>query len=230
MDEAKNKFQKHDENRAAHRNSTQGVTRADAVAVREKIREKWTGHGQENQWRNGGLLLDEKTIAAKNAALAARGKSTLPPAVTTMTPKSMEAIVERWSQETNFYASQFNMASLINRLHRDVEAGLPFSCEMLNNCAEWLRSNNHLEQPPTTVRKRREIISSATPTLYEFTTVEEQALLDEQQTAKAIADRAREDQANRNLPLDQLRRKTQKVRGTISGESYRRGIGESFQG
>jgi hypothetical protein len=220
--DAMNKFQKADEARAAKRRQSHGVTKAEAVAARDKVREQWTSHGHsENQGRNGGLLLDVKTLEAKNAAQADRRKITTPPALTTMTEKSMTAIVERWAQETNFYASQFNMTSLVNRLRRDVDAGVPFSYEMLSASCEWLKKNNHVEQPPTTVRKRGEIVSSAVPTLYEYVTADEQAAINADDIEKAAQARQREDAANRTLSLEELRQKADAARGTISREAIR---------
>ena len=220
--EAMNKFQRNDQVRAEKRKQSNGVSRADAVAARDKVREQWTSHGHsENQGRNGGLLLDAKTLEAKNAALADRQKSPTPPPLTTMTEKSMTAIVERWAQETNFYASQFNMTSLLNRLRRDVDAGVPFSYEMLNASAEYLKKHNHIELPTSTVRKRGEIVSSAVPTLYEYITADEQAGIDADNIEKAAQARQREDAANRSLSLEQLRQKANAARGTISRESIR---------
>jgi hypothetical protein len=219
-----NKFQRNDQARAEKRKQSQGVSRPDAVAARDKIRERWTGHGHsEDQVRSGGLLLDAKTLEAKSAALADRRKTTTPPALTTMTHKSMTAIVERWAQETNFYASQFNMDSLHNRLLHDVDAGIPFSYEMLNTCAEFLKKNNYLEKPPGTVRRRGEIVSSAVPTVYEYVTAEEQAAINANDIEKAAQDRKREDTENRNLPLARLRQKARVSRGNHSSEPIWKG-------
>lgn len=217
-----NRFQKADEARAAKRRQSHGVTKAEAVAARDAVRQRWTSHGHsEDQGRNGGLLLDAKTLKAKNAALAERQKSPTPPALTRMTDKSMTAIVERWAQETNFYASQFNMTSLLNRLRRDVDAGVPFSYEMLNANCEWLKKHNHIEAPPTTVRLRGEIVSSAVPTLYEYVTADEQAAINADDIEKAAQARQREDAANRSLSIEELRQKANAARGTISREAIR---------
>jgi hypothetical protein len=66
MQEAKNKFQRNDEKRAEQRNAAHGVTRSEAVSRRDKAREQWT-HSHSNN-HHGGLLLDEATLAAKDAA------------------------------------------------------------------------------------------------------------------------------------------------------------------
>ena len=96
MEEAKNRFQKNDLKRASQRNAAHSVSRADAVAARDKVREKWTGHGHsENQARSGGLLLDPKTIEARNAAVAARQQTEAAPAQQ-MTASTLKAVTRDW--------------------------------------------------------------------------------------------------------------------------------------
>jgi hypothetical protein len=212
-----NRFQKHDAKRAADRAATT-ISRSDAVASREKRRESWTQHGRGQA--GGGLLLDQRVLSAKAAAIAERSKTTNT-APTVMTGRSIAAIVEHWAQQTGFYSSEFNQVSLRNRLREQVDAGVSFSYEMLSETADWLRRNNHLEQPPNTVRKRGEIVTSAVPTLYEYIPADEQALIDDEQAARAIKTRAKEDSENKNLSLDELRRRVAAGRGVISRESIR---------
>jgi hypothetical protein len=138
-----------------------------------------------------------------------------------MTEKSLDAIIRTWASDTGFFASEFNLTSLRNRLRYDVDSGVAFSYEMLNANAEWLRRNNFLEQPPSTVRRRGEIVSSSIPKLFEYVSDEEQAQIDTDQAAKAAAERKREDAENRNLSLDELRKKARAARGVINGETIR---------
>lgn len=216
MIETKNKFQKHHETRAANRVALNRLNRAEAAAKQAKNREAWTQPTRQTF----GLLLDSKTLAAKAAALADRNKE-IGTALTVMSEKSIEAIVQRWAQETNFYSSDFNNLSLKNRLREQVDDGQPFSYELLNETADWLRRNNHLEQAPKTVRKRGEIVSSAVPTLYEYIPADEQAAIDAELAAKEVENRAKEDAVNKSLPLDELRRRVAAGRGVISRDSIR---------
>jgi hypothetical protein len=218
MNETTNKFQRHDAKRSAQRNAAHGISRADALETRDKRNQAWTSHGRTQP---GGLILDQKTLAAKkSAALAGRNKPSDTPS-TVMTERSIAAIVERWAQETGFYDSQFNSLSLRNRLRELVDAGFAFSYELLTETSDWLRRNNHLEQPPKTIRKRGEVVSSAVPTLYEYIPADEQAAIDEDLAAKAVESRTKEDAANKQLPLDELRRRAAAARGVISRENIR---------
>jgi hypothetical protein len=218
MNEAMNRFDRNNAKRATQRRDSHGISHADAVTARDKQRESWTQHGRGNP--GGGLLLDQRALSAKAAAIAERKKATNA-TLTVMTNRSIAAIVERWVQETGFYSSEFNQVSLRNRLRQQVDAGIPFSYELLAETSDWLSRNNYLEQPPKTIRKRGEIVSSAVPTLYEYTTPEEQSAIDAERAAKAIEDRVNEDAANKNMPLDELRRRVAVGRGVISRESIR---------
>jgi len=217
-----NRFQRNDQKRAAQRNATQGVSRADAVAARDKVREQWTGHGQKDQARSGGLLLDPKTLEARNAAVAAR-QQTEPAPVQQMSAATLESITRDWlGRNPSFHNSEFNRVSMRNFLQKNVnENRLTPSVEMLDVAFEWLTKNNHLEKPPGTVRRRGEMVSSAVVKLFEYTSPEAQAVIDEQQEAKAISSRKREDAENRSLSLDQLRLKARDARGIVSRENLR---------
>jgi hypothetical protein len=225
MSENLNKFQRNGQARAEKRKKSHGVSRADAVAARDKVREQWTGHGQKDQARSGGLLLDAKTIEARNAAVAAR-QQTEPAPAQQMSVATLEAVTRDWlSRNPGFHNSEFNRLSVRNFLQKNInENRLTPSVEMLDVAFEWLTKNNHLEKAPGTSRRRGEVVSSATPTLFEYTTPEA-ADIDQEQEANAIADRAREDTENRSLTFDQLRQKARSARGTISREAIR-----SFQG
>lgn len=216
MNEAVNKFQRHDAKRSAERVAST-ISRDDAVAARDKRRESWTQHGRGQA--GGGLLLDQRVLSAKAAAIAERNKPHAQ--ATVMTDRSIQAIVERWAEQVGFYSSEFNKVSLRNRLREQVDAGIPFSYELLDQTNDFLRRNNHLEQPPTAIRKRGEVVSSAVPKLYEYVPADEQAVIDEEQAKKAIEARAKEDAENKNLPMDELRKRVAAGRGVISRESIR---------
>jgi hypothetical protein len=217
-----NKFQRNDQVRAEKRKQSHGVSRADAVAARDKVREHWTGHGRPENQTRGGLLLDQKTLAAQNDFAASR-KPTEPVPVQQMSAATLESITRDWlSRNPGFYNSEFNRTSMRNFLQKNInENCLSPGVEMLDAAFEWLTKNNHLEKAPGTVRRRGEVVSSAVVTLFEYTPPEVQAARDQEQAAGAIERRAQEDAANRNLPLDQLRQKANAARGTISRESIR---------
>jgi hypothetical protein len=218
MNEATNRFQRLDAKRSAARNATHGVSRADAEERRDKRHEAWVSPTRSQP--QGGLLLDQKTLAAKAAAIAARNKPS-DVAPTAMTERSLVAVVERWAEETGFYASQFNSLSLRNRLRELVDSGFAFSYELLAETEAWLRQRNHLEQPPKTIRKRGEIVSSAVPVLYVYVPAEEQAVIDAELAAKAAENRTKEDAINKNLSLEELRRRVVADRGVVSRETIR---------
>jgi hypothetical protein len=215
MNENLNRFQRNEAIRAAQRTSTHGLSRAEAEARRDKQHTSWTQHGRTQA--PGSLILDQRTLAAKAAAIADRNRPASA-APTVMTEKSIAAIVERWVQETGFYASEFNSLSLNHRLREQVDAGASFSYELLNEAHEFLRRNNHLEKPATTVRKRGEIVGAAVPVLYLYVPLAEQQAIDADRAAKAVDDRANEDAENRNLSFDDLRRRVAAERGIISRE------------
>jgi hypothetical protein len=217
-----NKFQRNDQVRAEKRKKSNGVSRAAAVAARDKVREQWTGHNRPDSQTRGGLLLDSKTLAAQNDFTASR-KPTVPTTVQQMSTATLESITRDWlSRNPGFYNSEFNRTSMRNFLQKNInENRLTPSVEMLDAAFEWLTKNNHMEKAPGTVRRRGEVVSSAVVTLFEYTPPEVQAALDQEQAARAIDQRAKEDAANRNLPLDQLKAKANAARGIISRESIR---------
>jgi hypothetical protein len=219
--ETMNRFQRNDQIRAEKRKQHHGLSAKDAVAVRDKKREEWTGHNRpENQ--RGGLLLDPKTLAAKNDFTASR-KPTEPAPVQQMSAATLESITRDWlSRNPGFYNSEFNRVSMRNFLQKNInENRLTPSVEMLDVAFEWLTKNNHIEKAPGTVRRRGEVVSSAVVTLFEYTPPEVQAALDQKQAARAIEQRAKEDATNRNLSIEELRQKAHAARGTISRESIR---------
>jgi hypothetical protein len=217
-----NRFQRNDAVRAEKRKQQHGLSAKDAVAIRDKKREEWTSHGRSPNQTRGGLLLDEKTLAAQNDFSASR-KPTEPAPAQQMSAATLESITRDWlSRNPGFHNSEFNRVSMRNFLQKNInENRLTASVEMLDVAFEWLTKNNHLEKAPGTVRRRGEVVSSAVVTLFEYTPPEVQAALAQEQAARAIDQRAEEDAANRNLPLDQLRRKANAARGTISRESIR---------
>jgi len=215
MNEGMNRFDRNNAKRAAQRAASHPLNRKDAAAEQAKKREAWTRPTRQSF----GLLLDPKTLAAKSAAIAERNAPTAPATSTALTVRSVEAVVQRWVEDTNFYTSKFNNLSLNNRLRERVDAGVPFSHELLTESADWLRRNNHLEQPPNTVRKRGEAVSFAVPTLYSYIPAEEQAVINADLAAKAVENRAKEDAANKTLPLDELRRRVAAGRGVVSRAS-----------
>ena len=219
--DAMNKFQKAAEARAAKRRQSHGVSRADAVAARDKVREQWTSHNRPDNQTRGGLLLDPKTLAAQ-ADFAASRKPTEPAPAQQMSAATLESITRDWLSRTPaFHNSKFNRVSMRNFLQRNIDENrLTPSVEMLDVAFEWLTKNNHLEQAPTP-RKRGEIVRSAVPTLYEYVTADEQAAIDADDIEKAAQDRQREDAANRTLSLEELRQKANAARGTISREAIR---------
>jgi hypothetical protein len=217
MNETMNRFDRNNAKRAAQRAASHPLNRKDAAAEQAKNREAWTRPTRQSF----GLRLDQRTLSAKAAAIAERNTPTAPATSTALTVRSVEAVVQRWVEDTNFYTSEFNNLSLNNRLRERVDAGVPFSYELLTESADWLRRNNHLEQPPNTVRKRGEAVSFAVPTLYAYIPAEEQAAINADLAAKAVENRAKEDAQNASLPLEELRRRVNAGRGEVSRESLR---------
>jgi hypothetical protein len=168
--ETMNRFQRHDQARAEKRKQSHGVTKAEAVAARDQVRQQWTSHGRSPNQTRGGLLLDEKTLAAQADFTASR-KPTEPAPVQPMSTATLESITRDWlSRNPGFYNSEFNRVSMRNSLQKNVNEGrLTPSVEMLDLAFEWLTKNNHLEKAPGTARKRGEIVSSALVTLFEYT-------------------------------------------------------------
>jgi hypothetical protein len=140
-----------------------------------------------------------------------------------MTGATLEAVTRDWlSRNPGFYNSDFNRTSMRNFLQKNInENRVVPGVEMLDVAFEWLTQNNHLEKAPGTVRRRGEVVSSAVVKLFEYTSPESQAALDQEQAARAVADRDREDKVNRSLSLDSLRRKANAARGVVSRESIR---------
>jgi hypothetical protein len=215
--DAMNKFQKADEARAAKRRQSHGVTRAEAVAARDKVREQWTSHNRPDNQTRGGLLLDSKTLAAQ-AEFAASRKTTESAPAQQMSAATLESITRDWlSRNPAFYNSEFNRVSMRNFLQKNInENRLTPSVEMLGVAFEWLTKNNHLEKPLGAPRKRGEVVSGAAPTLFRYTPPEEVAAQEEERLANRIEARKREDAANKNLSLAELREKARHERGVLS--------------
>jgi hypothetical protein len=216
-----NKFQKADEARAAKRRQSHGVSRAEAVAARDKVREQWTSHNRPDNQTRGGLLLDSKTLAAQAEFTASR-KTTEPAPAQQMSAATLESITRDWlSRNPGFHNSDFNRTSMRNFLQKNInENRLTASVEMLDVAFEWLTRNNHLEKAPTP-RKRGEVVSSAIPTVFQYTPPEEVAAQEQERLANQIEARKREDATNRSLSLQELRQKANAARGTISREAIR---------
>ena len=165
--------------------------------------------------------MDEKTLAAQNDFTASR-KPIEPVSIQQMSAATLESITRDWlSRNHGFYNSEFNRVSMRNFLQRNInENRLTPSVEMLDVAFEWLTKNNHLEKAPTP-RKRGEIVSSALPTVFQYTPPAEVATQEQEQLANQIEARQREDAANRSLSLVELRQKANAARGTISREIIR---------
>ena len=212
-----NRFQRNDQVRAEKRKQSHGLSAKDAVAVRDKKREEWTGHNRPENQTRGGLLLDSRTIEARNTAIAAR-QQTEPAPLQQMSAATLESITRDWmSRNPGFYNSEFNRVSMRNFLQKNInENRLTPSVEMLDLALEWLTKNNHLEKAPGAPRKRDEVVSSAAPTLFQYTPPEEVAAQEQERLANQIEARKREDAANKNLSLAELREKARHERGVLN--------------
>jgi hypothetical protein len=215
--EAMNRFQRNDQVRAEKRKQQHGLSAKDAAAIRDKKREEWTSHNRPENQTRGGLLLDLKTLAAQ-AEFAASRKPTEPAPAQQMSAATLESITRDWlSRNPGFYNSDFNRVSMRNFLQKNInENRLAPSVEMLDVAFEWLTKNNHLEKPPGAPRKRGEVVSSAAPTLFQYTPPEEVAAQEQERLANQIEARKREDAANKNLSLAELREKARRERGVLN--------------
>jgi hypothetical protein len=215
--ETMNRFQRNDQVRAEKRKQSHGLSAKDAVAIRDKKREEWTSHGRSSNQTRGGLLLDEKTLAAQNDFTTSR-KPTEPAPVQQMSAATLESITRDWlSRNPGFYNSHFNRTSMKNFLQKNInENRLSPGVEMLDVAFGWLTKNNHLEKAPGTVRRRGEVVSSAAPVLFQYDPPEVQAAREEERLANQIEARKREDAANKNLSLAELREKARHERGVLS--------------
>jgi hypothetical protein len=112
--EAQNKFAKHDAARAAQRKARHGVSRAESTAESERRHATWVSPTRSQP--QGGLILDQKTLAAKAAALNQR-KMEPEPTTTQLPASTINAIVEFWLyRNPTFYNSPFNGESMKNFL------------------------------------------------------------------------------------------------------------------
>jgi hypothetical protein len=212
-----NRFQRNDVIRAEKRKQSHGLSAKDAVAIRDKKREEWTSHGRSPNQTRGGLLLDDKTLAAQNDFTASR-KPTEPAPAQQMSAATLESITRDWlSRNPGFYNSEFNRTSMRNFLHKNInENRLTPGAEMLDVALEWLTKNNHLERAPGAPRKRGEVVGSAAPTLFQYTPPEEVAAQEQERLANQIEARKREDAANKNLSFAELRKKARHERGVLN--------------
>ena len=175
-DDRKNRFQRHDENRATALRQQATDKAAQHAARVEQDKTVWHGSSRvENHV--GGTLLDEKTAAAKRdrdydlAAGAAARTSPVQP----LSPATMESITRDWlAQRPQFYNSEFNRRSMVNFCRKNVEEnGVLLGFELLDAAFEWLLANNHLERDPAIPRKRGDVTSAAAPTIFQYVPAEE---------------------------------------------------------
>jgi hypothetical protein len=201
MNEATNRFQRLDAKRAAARNATHGVSRADAEERRDRRHATWVSPTRSQP--QGSLILDQKTLAAKAAALNQRQ---MEPEPTTAQPpaSTINAIVEFWLyRNPTFFNSPFNGESMKNFLAKAWhERGVAPSIELMDAGFAWLRANGHLETDPRQVEE-----------------------LEQKNASEAVEKRKREDAFNRTLSLDELRSRAQTGRGAVSRDALLR-----FQG
>jgi len=227
MNEATNRFQRLDAKRAAARNATHGVSRADAEERRDKRREAWASPTRSQP--QGGLILDQKTLAAKSAALAAmREASAEGLRQTAQVPEStINAVVEAWLRRNpSFYNSDFNATSMKNFcLKAWNERSVAPCLELLDSAFAWLQANGHLESDPQTSRKRGDVARASAPRIFEYATPEQVEELEQKNASEAVEKRKREDAFNRTLSLDELRSRAQTGRGAVSRDALLR-----FQG
>ena len=222
--EAQNKFAKHDAARATQRKARHGVSRADSTAESERRHATWVSPTRSQP--QGGLILDQKTLAAKAAALNQRQ---MEPEPTTAQPpaSTINAIVEFWLyRNPTFFNSPFNGESMKNFLAKAWhERGVAPSIELMDAGFAWLRANGHLETDPRIPRKRGEVARASAPRIFEYATPEQVEELEQKNASEAVEKRKREDAFNRTLSLDELRSRAQTGRGAVSRDALLR-----FQG
>jgi hypothetical protein len=213
MLEAKNKFQKNDEARAANRAALNRLNRTDAAAKQAQKREAWTRPTRQSF----GLLLDQRTLSAKAAAIAERRKTE--PEKAHMEESTVLAKLETWLRRNpTFYDSDFNGISMRNFLLKAWhEKGIAPSIELLDSAYQWLQANGHLECDPRVPRKRGDVACTAVPRLFEYRTPEEAEELEQRQASEAVERRISEDAAKSCVVL--RRTKTPSSHWPRRGES-----------
>ena len=168
-----------------------------------------------------GILLDAKTLEAKRdrdddlaAGLAERTAPQHPP----LSPATMEAVSASWAAMTPaFYPSEFNRRSLVNWVRMNVERnGATFGIELLDAGFRWLGENNHLERDPSIVRKRGDVVSDPSPTIFEYEPVEERQA--REQLARDVAQSIEESEGQRAkaLPFAELQREIRSSRKPLT--------------
>jgi len=222
--EAQNKFAKHDAARAAQRKARHGVSRAEAAAESERRHATWVSPARSQP--QGGLILDQKTLAAKAAALNQR-KMEPEPTTPQLPASTINAIVEFWLyRNPTFFNSPFNGESMKNFLAKAWhERGVAPSIELMDAAFAWLQANGHLETDPRIPRKRGDVARASVPRIFEYATPEQVEELEQKNASEAVEKRKREDAFNRTLSLDELRSRAQTGRGAVSRDALLR-----FQG
>ena len=176
-DDRKNRFQRHDENRAATLRQ-EATDKATEYAARvEQDKTVWQGSNRTAN-RVGGTLLDPATAQARKNRdddLAAGKAVSATPGHPPMSPATMASITNSWLASTpEFYTSDFNRTSMRNFCRMNVEKNNAiFGVELLDAAFRWLNENNHLERDPAIPRKRGDVTSAAAPTIFEYTPSEE---------------------------------------------------------
>jgi hypothetical protein len=213
-----NKFAKQDAARAAQRSATR-ISRTEAEERRDKHREAWVSPTRSKP--QGGLILDQKTLAAKAAALAAQRNTEPSKDPDQITTSTVIAILETWLRRNpTFYDSDFNGLSMRNFLLKAWnEKKVAPSIELLDSAFAWLLANGYLETDPRIPRKRGDVARASAPRMFEYSTPEQVQELEQKQAAEAVEKRKREDSENRGLSFDELRQKAHASRGVVSRES-----------
>jgi hypothetical protein len=208
------KFTKHDAAKAAQRSNR--ISRADAEERRDKRRETWVSPTRSQP--QGGLILDQKTLAAKASALAAQRKPE--PHKDPMETSTVLAVLETWLRRNpNFYDSDFNGISMRNFLLKAFhEKGISPSIELLDSGYAWLQANGHIETDPRIPRKRGNVARASAPRIFEYATPEQTQELEQKRASEAVEKRKREDEANRSLSFEELQQKARASRGVINRE------------
>jgi len=215
MNENLNRFQRYEAKRADQRNATQ-ISRADAVATRDKRRETWAS---PHRGQPSGLLLDQKTLALRASLLNDRSK--VEPTATAVPESTVTAIIETWlHRNPNYYNSDFNGVSMNNFLAKAWhEKGVTPSIELLDSAFTWLNANGHLENDPRIPRRRGDVTRTACPSIFQYETPQQSAERELNEANDATEKRQREDAENRSLSFEELKRKAHEGRGVISRAS-----------
>lgn len=146
VDERKNRFQKHNENKKTARNATAKRDAEERAAHQEETIARRHNLKPDTYTATSGIAMDEKTLAARDAWLAekeaAKNPATTAPA-TRIGREEAAAIYRAWvTANPSFPASPYNGLLLSHIL---VAFKLPCTFDSLTKAYQYAVENNHIE-------------------------------------------------------------------------------------